>query len=56
VVYHVDHVLTEVENRAARRAIDVAYNDEPRVPFRQMVWEEQRKMLQVVRNDETRTT
>jgi hypothetical protein len=55
-VYHVDHVLTEAENRAARRAIDAAYNDEPRVPFHQMVREEQRKMLQVVRDDETRTT
>jgi len=48
-VYHVDHVLTEAENRAARRAIDAAYNDEPRVPFHQMVREEQRTMLQVVR-------
>src|SRR5260370_28118889 len=55
-VYHVDHVLTEAENRAARRAIDVAYNDEPRVPFHQMLREEQRQMLQVVRDDETRTT
>ena len=55
-VYHVDHVLTEAENRAARRAIDAGYNDEPRVPFHQMVREEQRKMLQVVRDDETRTT
>ena len=53
-VYHVDHVLTEAENRVARRAIDAAYNDEPRVPFHQMVREEQRKMLQVVRDDETR--
>jgi hypothetical protein len=55
-VYHVDHVLTEAENRAARRAIDAAYNDEPGVPFHRMVREEQRKMLQVVRDDETRTT
>ena len=55
-VYHVDHALTEAENRAARRAIGVAYNDEPRVPFHQMVREEQRKMLQVVRDDESRTT
>ena len=54
--HHVDHVLTEAENRAARRAIDAAYNDEPRIPFHQMVREEQRKMLQVVRDDETRTT
>ena len=54
-VYHVDHVLTEAEDRAARRAIDAAYNDEPRLPFHQMVREEQRKMLQVVRDDETRT-
>ena len=53
-VYHVDHVLTEAENRAARRAIDAAYNDEPRVPFHQMVREEQRTMLQVVRDDGTR--
>ena len=55
-VYHVDHVLTEAEDRAARRAIDAAYNDEPCVPFHQMVREEQRKMLQVVRDDETRAT
>ena len=55
-VYHVDDVPTEAENRAARRAIDATYNDEPRVPFHQMVREEQRKMLQVVRDDETRTT
>jgi hypothetical protein len=53
--YHIDHVLTEAEDRAARRAIDATYNDEPRVPFHQMVREEQRKMLHVVRDDETRT-
>jgi hypothetical protein len=54
--HHVDHVLTEAEDRATRRAIDATYNDEPRVPFHQMVREEQRKMLHVVRDDETRTS
>jgi hypothetical protein len=54
-VYHVDHELTEAEHRATRRAIEAAYNDEPRVPFHQLVREEQRKMLQAVRDDESRT-
>ena len=49
-VYHVDHVVTEAENRAARRAIEAAYGDDrPRVPFQELVREEQRRMLRVVR-------
>jgi hypothetical protein len=49
---HVDHVLTEAGDRAARRAIDAAYNGESRVPFHELVREEQRKMLRVVRDDD----
>jgi hypothetical protein len=45
---HVDHVVTEAGERAASRAIEAAYNDEPRVPFHELVREEQRKMLRVV--------
>lgn len=37
--------------RAAHRAIEAAYNDEPHVPFHELVREEQRKMLHVVRED-----
>jgi hypothetical protein len=49
-VYHVDHVVTEAAERAARRAIEVAYSDDqPRVPFHELVRKEQRKMLRVVR-------
>ncbi len=51
-VYHVDHALTEAGERAARRAMEAAYNGEPRVPFHQLVREEQRKMLRVVRDNE----
>ena len=51
-VWHVDHVLTEAGERAARRVIEAAYNDEPRVPFHELVREEQRKMLRVVRDDD----
>jgi hypothetical protein len=47
-VQHVDHVVTEAAERAARRAIEAAYSDEPRVPFHELVREEQRKMLRVV--------
>ncbi len=54
--YHVDHQLTEAGERAARRAMDAANNGEPRVPFHELVREEQRKMLRVVRDDETPTT
>jgi hypothetical protein len=50
---HVDHQVTEADERAARRAIEAAYNDEPRVPFHELVREEQRKMLQVVRDDDS---
>lgn len=50
---HVDHVVTEAEHRAASRAIQSAYDDdEPRVPFHELVRDEQRKMLRVVRDGE----
>jgi hypothetical protein len=48
-IYHVDHELTEAGERAARRAMEAAYNGKPPVPFHQLVREEQRKMLRVVR-------
>jgi hypothetical protein len=49
-VYHVDHVVTEAAERAARRAIEAAYDeDQPRVPFHELVRDEQRKMFRVVR-------
>jgi hypothetical protein len=51
--WHVDHVLTEADDRAARRAMEAAYKGEPCVPFHQLVREEQRKMLQVVRGEPT---
>jgi hypothetical protein len=48
--HHVDHVVTEAETRAARRAIEAAYgDDQPKVPFHELVREEQRGMLRVVR-------
>jgi hypothetical protein len=50
--HHVDHEVTEADERAARRAIEAAYNDEPRVPFHELVREEQRKMLRVVQDDD----
>jgi hypothetical protein len=51
--HHVDHVVTEAAERAARRAIETAYSDEqPRVPFHELVREEQRKMLRVVKSDD----
>jgi hypothetical protein len=50
--WHVDHELTEAGERAARRAMEAAYNGEPRVPFHELVREEQRKMLRVVGADE----
>ena len=47
--WHVDHVVTEAEDRAARRVIEAAYGeDEPPVPFHELVREEQRRMLRVV--------
>jgi hypothetical protein len=52
-VHHVDHVVTEAETRAACRAIEAAYSDDqPRVPFHELVREEQRSMLRVVRSDD----
>jgi len=47
-VHHVDHVVTEAAERAARRAMEAAYSDQPRLPFHQLVREEQRKMLRIV--------
>jgi hypothetical protein len=52
-VYHIDHVVTEAAERAARRAIEAAYSDDqPRAPFHELVREEQRRMLRVVRSDD----
>lgn len=51
--WHVDHVVTEAAERAARRAIEAAYSDDqPRVPFHKLVRDEQRKMLHVVRSED----
>jgi len=44
-VYHIDHVVTEAAERAARRAFEAADSDQPRPPFHQLVREEQRRML-----------
>jgi hypothetical protein len=46
-VYHIDHVVTEAAERAARRAIEAAYSDQPRPLFHQLVREEQRRMLRI---------
>jgi chemotaxis regulatin CheY-phosphate phosphatase CheZ len=46
--YHVDHVVTEAAERAARRAMEAVHSDQPRLPFHQLVREEQRKMLRIV--------
>ena len=54
-VWHIDHVLTEAGDRAARRAMEAAYKDEPRVPLHELEREEQRKMFRVVRDDEAPT-
>jgi hypothetical protein len=40
--------VTEAAERAARRAMEAAYSDQPRLPFHQLVREEQRKMLRIV--------
>ena len=51
--HHVDHVVTEAENRAARRAMEAAYSDDqPQVPFHELVREEQRRMLRFVRSND----
>jgi hypothetical protein len=51
--WHVDHVVTEAEDRAAHRAIEAACSDDqPHVPFHELVREEQRKILRVVRSNE----
>jgi hypothetical protein len=47
-VCHVDHVVTEAAERAALRAMEAACNDQPRLPFHQLLREEQRKMLRIV--------
>jgi hypothetical protein len=40
--YHVDHVVTEAAERAARRAMEAAYtDDEPGVPFHELVLQRQ---------------
>jgi hypothetical protein len=50
-VHHLDHVVTEAAERAARRAIEAAYSDDQsQVPFHELVREEQRKMLWAVRS------
>ena len=47
-VYHVDHVVTEAAERAARRTMEAAYGDQPHLLFHQLAREEQRKMLRIV--------
>jgi hypothetical protein len=50
-VYHLDHVVPEAAERTANRAIEAGYSDhKPRVPFHELVREEQPKMLWVVRS------
>lgn len=45
--------MTDTAQRAARRVIDAAYrDDQARVPFHELVQEEQRKMLRVTRSDD----
>lgn len=46
--YHVDHVVTEAAERAARRAVEKALDGQPPVPFHELVRDEQRQMLRVV--------
>ena len=43
---HLDHVTTEADERATRRALEAAYNGE-------LACEEQRKLLRIVRDDDT---
>jgi hypothetical protein len=51
-VHHIDHVVTEAAQRASLRAIQAAYDDdEPSVPFHELVRDEQRKMLRVVQDE-----
>lgn len=53
--HHVDHVVTEAARRASLRAVQAAYEDDkPRVPFHELVRDEQRKMLRTVQDDEHR--
>lgn len=47
-VAHVDHVGTDAENRAASRAVGNLLKGQPRVPFHELVRDEQRKMLTAV--------
>lgn len=49
--YHVDHVITPAASRAARRALEAIFaGDQPSIPFHELVRQEQRKMLRVIRN------
>jgi hypothetical protein len=49
--HHVDHVVTEAEERAAQRVMEAEYaDDEPRVPFHELFRDEQRKALRIVRD------
>jgi hypothetical protein len=53
LAHHVDHMVTDTAQRAARRVIEAAYSDDQaRVPFHELVQEEQRKMLRDVRSDD----
>lgn len=55
--HHVDHVVTKAEEHAAQRVMEAMYaDDEPRVPFRELVRDEQRKMLRVVGDGDSGTT
>ncbi len=48
--YHVDHVITPAASRAASRAIEAAFSSTGQlVPFHELVRQEQRKILRVVR-------
>ncbi|MFD2414997.1 hypothetical protein [Amycolatopsis pigmentata] len=47
-VDHVDHVVTDAEQRATNRAVSNLLKGQPPVPFRQLVREEQRKVLTAV--------
>lgn len=51
--WHIDHVVTEADDRASRRAMEAAYDGKPPVPFHELAREEQRKMLLIVRDDES---
>lgn len=49
---HVDHIVTDAAQRAAQRAIAAAYSgDADRAPFHELVRDEQRKMLHIIREN-----